>query len=79
MCPITDGTWCKWSNWSKCSVRQGNGIVIRKRLCRHLNNGSLYTSCYGPHTEVGQCYKPDGKNNLFSNVLRSENKRQRQK
>lgn len=59
-----DGIWCKWSNWSQCSVHQGNGIVTRKRFCRHTNSSS-YTSCFGQHTEISECYKPDCRINIL--------------
>ncbi|XP_060872798.1 thrombospondin-1-like [Metopolophium dirhodum] len=55
----TNGTWCKWMKWSGCSVRQGNGIVVRKRFCRSSNNNNdsfHVMSCSGPHTEIGRCY-----------------------
>lgn len=59
----TDGTWCKWMKWSSCSVRQGNGIIVRKRFCRSSNNNNdsfHVMSCSGQHTEIRRCYLPGG-------------------
>lgn len=71
-----DGTWCRWSNWSRCSVRTGTGIVVRKRFCRHSVD-NYNTSCLGPHTEIGQCYMVDGKKIhqcgiVFSTAIKTE-------
>lgn len=49
----------------RCSVQQGNGIAVRKRLCRHSNIENLYTSCFGPHTEISKCYVPGGKTDVL--------------
>nr|QNH72427.1 toxin candidate TRINITY_DN38610_c0_g1_i1 [Pachycerianthus maua] len=58
LCPYPiNGMWNKWSAWSSCSVRCGEGKRTRTRKCndpKALNGGK---NCQGSSMDSGTCYQ----------------------
>ena len=52
---LKPGEWEPWGSWTECSVTCGErtGIHTRTRNCNHKE---LATTCYGPDSQLKQCY-----------------------
>ncbi|CAC5380612.1 Coadhesin,Thrombospondin-1,Mucin-like protein,Hemicentin-1,Thrombospondin-2 [Mytilus coruscus] len=54
-CPVIDGEWSTWTNWTDCSKPCNGGLKERSRNCNSPPpfNGGLY--CNGTDTDVKLC------------------------
>ncbi|XP_056005434.1 SCO-spondin-like isoform X2 [Ostrea edulis] len=53
-CPV-DGSWSRWTSWSKCSNVCGNGRQIRSRSCDNPAPDHGGTNCEGSSFEQREC------------------------
>jgi len=59
---VVDGEWSAWNAWSKCEVKCGGGIRIRKRSCNDPAPSDGGDDCRGSAIEVEECNSQKCKN-----------------
>ncbi|XP_071177833.1 scavenger receptor cysteine-rich type 1 protein M160-like [Mytilus edulis] len=56
-CPVVNGNWSVWTQWTDCSMSCGNGFQTRSRRCNDPSLSNIRFSCHGDTLEAQLCNK----------------------
>ncbi|XP_076109042.1 coadhesin-like [Mytilus galloprovincialis] len=56
-CPVVNGNWSVWTQWTDCSMSCGNGFQTRSRRCNDPSLSNIRFSCHGDTFEAKLCNK----------------------
>ncbi|XP_060579784.1 coadhesin-like [Ruditapes philippinarum] len=57
LCPLVDGNWARWSQWSPCDVTCENGTQTRTRTCTNPAPAQGGLDCIGSNISTISCSK----------------------